>query len=125
MSNKILNKTIEEWIQGYPVIEDLINLKEVFWVNPKYENFNEAISKINIGEKHIKEAEDRLKRFAPLIRKHFSETEDLQGIIESPIEEIPLMKKELEKIYDTEIFRDKGRLITFKFLDKHLREKSC
>ena len=46
----------------------------------------------------ICEAQERLKRFAPYIAKAFPETEPSGGIIESELNEIPGMKKELEKM---------------------------
>lgn len=51
-------------------------------------------------EEDVKDAEERLKRFAPYIARVFPETRNLNGIIESPITEIPLMKQKLEQLHE-------------------------
>lgn len=86
-------KTIQEWIKEYPLINELVATKEVFWSNPKYEPFQENGDYLPFNEKDIKDAEERLKRFAPYIAKVFPETRNLNGIIESPIVPIPAMQK--------------------------------
>src|SRR5699024_6276906 len=53
----------------------------------------------------VLDAEARLTRFAPYIRRVFPEVAN--GIIESDIDEIPNMKKNMEKRFDTNI---NGRL---------------
>ena len=87
------------------ILNDIKNFKPVFWQNPNKLSADEALARINFSFADIKDAEDRLKRFAPLIKKLFPETED--GIIESPLVEIPKMKPEIEKLYGEEIH---GRL---------------
>lgn len=81
---------------------DLVkNLEPVLWHNPNKISSNIALEKINIPFEAIEDAEKRLKRFAPLIRKLFPETID--GIIESDLVEINNMKTLMEKEYNTEI----------------------
>ena len=63
----------------------------------------------------IEDAEKRLARFAPYIKKAFPETESTDGVIESPLVEISRMKKVLEETFDKEI---PGRL--FLKCDSHL-----
>lgn len=63
----------------------------------------------------IDDAEARLARFAPFIKKVFPETEPQNGLIESPLTEIPHMQKQLEEEYSTSI---PGRL--FLKQDSHL-----
>ncbi|PAB60045.1 D-serine ammonia-lyase [Anaeromicrobium sediminis] len=104
MKDKIvLGKTIDKWTKDYPLLEDLICTKEVFWTNPKYRKFDEAIKNISLSENHVKDAEERLQRFAPYIEKVFPETKDKQGIIESPIVEIPDMKDYLDAHCETNL----------------------
>lgn len=104
MKNRIVaGKTIGEWIEEFPMIMDLIATKEVFWLNPKYSSFEEAIKKVSLGESDVKDAEERLQRFAPFIAKHFPETKKLNGLIESPIVKIPNMKNELSKMFNIEL----------------------
>ena len=53
-------KTITEWTNEHPLLTELIDTQEVFWMNPNYQN-------IELSNKNVQEAEDRLKRFAPYI----------------------------------------------------------
>lgn len=78
-----------------PFIQDLKDEKEIFWINPavkikNYENFNLSMADIN-------DAEARLARFAPFIKKVFAETEKTNGIIESVLTPIPQMQKLLQE----------------------------
>lgn len=91
---KIAGKTVDEWTEEYPVINEIIKAEEVFWENPIYQSVREAATGLSIDD--MKDAESRLKRFVPYIAKVFPETEASGGIIESPLREIPEMKKWLE-----------------------------
>lgn len=93
-------KTIQDWIKEYPLINELVATKEVFWSNPKYEPFQTDVKKLPLNEKDVKDAEERLKRFAPYIAKVFPETRKLHGIIESPIVPIPAMHQQLSHMYE-------------------------
>ena len=55
--------------------------------------------RLEVSVKDIDEAEERLNRFAPFIRKCFPETEERQGIIESPLTPIPEMQHFLNDAY--------------------------
>jgi D-serine dehydratase len=99
---QIEGKTIQMWKEEYPLLNALISTKEVFWSNPKYELFKTGIGEISLNEKDVKDAEERLKRFAPYIAKVFPETKKTNGIIESPIVKIPSMQQHLEEIYNQE-----------------------
>lgn len=87
------------------IIDDLKSLKEVIWYNPNYKNFEDVKNDLPVSLEDVLDAEARLKRFAPYIKKVFPEVVD--GIIESPIDEIPKMKKKMEETYGTKI---SGRL---------------
>ena len=100
MDNKLVEGiTIEEWKKQYPLMNKIISTEEVFWTNHKYGKFEDAIKNISLSEKDVKDAEERLKRFAPYIAKVFKETEETNGIIESPIVKIPNMQKKLEELF--------------------------
>jgi D-serine dehydratase len=105
-NNFILGKSINEWKEEYPLLKDIVDTKEVFWINPKCKDFQQAIENININESDVKEAEERLIRFAPYIAKVFPETENTKGIIESPLVKIPNMKGNIESLYQAEILGD-------------------
>lgn len=59
------------------------------WINPGLRPAAEALDKLPFTIADIKEADARLRRFAPLIAKLFPETEEAGGIIESPLTEMP------------------------------------
>ncbi|WP_394136647.1 D-serine ammonia-lyase [Cytobacillus oceanisediminis] len=93
-------KTIQDWIKEYPIISELAAVKEVLWTNPKKEPFQTGAKKLPLNENDVKDAEKRLKRFAPYIAKVFPETREHRGIIESPIVSIPAMRQKLSQMYE-------------------------
>lgn len=93
-------KTIQDWIKEYPLIGELVDVKEVFWANPKKEPFQTGVKKLPLNENDVKDAEERLMRFAPYIAKVFPETRENNGIIESPIVSIPAMREKLSQMYE-------------------------
>ena len=99
----------------FPKISELIELKESSWFNPEITTFDEAIKDVGLDATNIKDASDRLKRFAPYLCKAFPETAVTNGIIESEIISIDNMKKALEEKFDTKIT---GKLLLKK--DSHL-----
>ncbi|WP_226545452.1 D-serine ammonia-lyase [Bacillus thuringiensis] len=92
-------KGIENLKEEYPLINKLIATEEVFWLNPNMEKYETAIKDSPLNEDNVKDAEERLKRFAPYIAKVFPETQEMGGIIESPLVKIVSMKRSLEKNY--------------------------
>lgn len=101
MSEKLIQgKTMDEWKKEYSLMNKIISTEEVFWTNSKYGKFEDAIKKISLSEEDVKDAEERLKRFAPYIAKVFPETQKTNGIIESPIVKIPNMQRKIEEIYN-------------------------
>ncbi|MBN8210303.1 D-serine ammonia-lyase [Bacillus sp. NTK071] len=92
----VLGQSLEKWIQEYPLIGDLVKLKEVVWENPAKGSPVQS----ELSYEDILEAEARMKRFAPYFKKAFPET---NGIIESPLSEISAMKAKLENDFDTKI----------------------
>ncbi|MDH7998804.1 D-serine ammonia-lyase [Bacillus cereus] len=96
-------KEIEKLKEEYPLLNKLIETEEVFWVNPNMEKYETAIKDSPLSEENVKDAEERLKRFASYIAKVFPETKETKGIIESPLLKIPSMKQALEKNYEQPI----------------------
>ncbi|MED1610427.1 D-serine ammonia-lyase [Bacillus paranthracis] len=96
-------KEIEKLKEEYPLLNKLIKTEEVFWVNPNMEKYETAIKDSALNDENVKDAEERLKRFAPYIAKVFPETKETKGIIESPLVKIPSMKQALEKNYEQPI----------------------
>lgn len=106
VNNLIMGKSKLQWIEEYPILKEVMDTKEVLWLNPGYKSFREAIKNINIREEEVKDAEARLKRFAPFIAKVFPETESTKGIIESPILKVGEMKHRIEKLQNVELLGD-------------------
>lgn len=96
------------------ILKDITDLKPVLWRNPKKLKSHIALGKIELKYEDILEAERRLERFAPLIKRFFPETGD--GIIESELKEIPSMKNEIEMRFGKKV---NGRL--FLKCDSHLK----
>ncbi|MGN7386140.1 D-serine ammonia-lyase [Sporosarcina sp. SAFN-015] len=92
-----------KWIEKLPLLQKIIEKQEVLWRNPLNGDSAFGITQTGITEADVKDASDRLKRFAPYIAKVFPETLAANGIIESPITRIPKMKEALASTYETEI----------------------
>ena len=78
-----------------PVVGDLMDLKETFWLNPGLWPASEALAACPLTRADVEDAAARLERFAPYIKKVFPQTEAAGGIIESPLVPIPHMRKAL------------------------------
>lgn len=85
----------------FPLVKDMQNQEEVFWLNTRIDN---KLSP-EITKEDTTDAAARLSRFAPYIKRVFPETGD--GIIESPLTEINNMKELLSRKTGAE---PKGRL---------------
>ena len=96
-------------------VRKIEGMEELVWINPKEMDYSEYEKNLPVSDEELKDAEERLTRFAPFIKKVFPETAETNGIIESPLEPIFSMQKELEKIYETEIL---GKL--YLKMDSHL-----
>jgi len=99
----------------FPIIERLAALEEVSWFNPNCTSVNVAVSDVGLDQSDIKDASDRLRRFAPYIAQVFPDTSALSGIIESEVVELFSMKSTIERQFDVVI---PGRLMLKK--DSHL-----
>jgi D-serine dehydratase len=95
----VKGKDIQTWLKQYPLLNKLISMEEVFWLNPNLKKFEAAMRTSPLTFEDVRDAEERLKRFAPYIAKVFPETRKTHGIIESPLVRIPSMKKSLEQHY--------------------------
>jgi D-serine dehydratase len=99
----IKGKTIEQWKQEIPLLNDVISLKEALWVNTNYQQVHQALKECPLTMADVKEAEERLHRFAPYIAKVFPEMKDQNGIIESPVVHIPNMKRSLQEHFQMDV----------------------
>ena len=110
-----MTTNIDQLIEQYPLIKDLIELKESTWFNSSITNLEHALPYVGMSSKDILDASQRLNRFASYLVQAFPETAKTNGIIESDLVEIASMKAHVEHEYGTKI---SGRLLIKK--DSHL-----
>lgn len=86
-------------------IEDVIAGKETLWINDKLLDFSfiDGVCQQIVSDSDILDAENRLARFANYIQKCFPETISYKGLIESPLQMIPKMQAEIEKLENIKI----------------------
>lgn len=89
-----------------PIFEDIKALREVLWINPNLQSFDNVKDNLPLSFEDVLDAEERLKRFKPYLKKVFPETKD--GTIESYISTIDNMKRRMEEDYNTNIY---GKMI--------------
>lgn len=102
-----MNTQLQTFIDSIPAVADAAALRETFWLNDKKVQENQQhITEVSPAQ--IKDASDRLTRFAPYLKKVFPELEATGGIIESELRAIPAMQNFLNEAYDAGI---QGRLM--------------
>lgn len=93
-----MTDTLKKYIDTIPAVADAAILKETFWLNDrKLPEVQQNITEVH--PEQIKDASDRLLRFASYLKKVFPELEETNGIIESELREIPAMKAFLNETY--------------------------
>ena len=104
MNNEmILGRTLEAWIERYPLLLNLRRYEPLLWMNPEYAAVEKILPELALNKGDMEEAEMRWRRFASLIQKLFPETQDAGGIIESPLKEISGMKDRLKEKHGVEL----------------------
>lgn len=98
-----------------PVVKQIADAQEVGWVNPLMKPWEEAKDTLPVTAEDIADAEVRLQRFAPFIRKCFPETIPENGLIESELTPIFQMQQFLNDTYGADV---EGKLYLKK--DSHL-----
>ena len=102
-----MNAELQAFIDTIPAVADAAALKETFWLNDKQlPEAQQSITEVNPGQ--IRDASDRLLRFAPYLKRVFPELAETNGIIESPLRSIPAMQDFLNGHYGADI---EGRLM--------------
>lgn len=104
-------------IESDPAIRRVAAGEPTVWINPDYlpVEVTDGLCQLVVPDSAIDDAEARLARFAPFIRRRFPETEPTNGLIESPLADIPRMQQALEQEYGCTI---PGRLMLK--MDSHL-----
>lgn len=105
------------FIESDPAIRRVAAGEPTVWINPDYlpVEVTDGLCQLVVPDSAIDDAEARLARFASFIRRRFPETEPTNGLIESPLADIPRMQQALEKEYGCTI---PGRLMLK--MDSHL-----
>ena len=98
MSTESKSETREQVNQR--TLGDIRDRKPIFWENDSHVPFKNLKGQLDVSVLEIKDAEARLKRFAPFIKAVFEDTVALDGLIESPISDIDKFKNALETTYD-------------------------
>ncbi|MCU6667552.1 D-serine ammonia-lyase [Enterobacteriaceae bacterium H4N4] len=91
------NANITSLVAQYPLVEELIALKETTWFNPKATSLAEGLPWVGLTQADVDDAHARLARFAPWLAQAFPETAKNHGIIESALVALPTMHSRLEK----------------------------
>ena len=107
----------ESMIAAEPALRAVADAEETAWINPRLLPFDmvDGLSQLVVSDADIADAAARLQRFAPFIRRAFPETEETNGLIESPLRPIPKMQQRLAAEYHAVI---PGRLLLK--MDSHL-----
>ncbi|WP_336824063.1 D-serine ammonia-lyase [Sporosarcina sp. USHLN248] len=92
-----------DWFRKFPLLKKVTSQQEVFWVNPRNGDSEEGIKQSGITAADVRDASERLARFAPYIEKVFPETAFANGMIESPLTAIPFAKEALSNEYGIDI----------------------
>lgn len=85
------------------ILKQLSEMTEVFWMNDKYDAYNNTANELRFTIDDIKEAEQRLLKFTPLMERIFPETRQNSGIIESPLVKIKNMQNHLDGVQEDDL----------------------
>lgn len=95
----LLGKPLSTWCNEYPLLNQLIALRETSWFNPGVADAAEALADVGLSRADVADASARLARFAPYIARAFPETASGGGIIESGIRAVPQLQARLAQRY--------------------------
>ena len=84
-------------LQQDSLIQSLQQYQEVFWFKPEIFSHEMGLAQVGLTLSDVKDAEARLKRFAPYLAQAFPETKNTFGIIESAFVNISNMQATLSE----------------------------
>lgn len=87
---------IKNFLEKEPILDNVKDLKPTVWINPDLKYGETAWENIDISIEDIKEADKRLRRFAPLLMKYFEDTKEYNGVIESPLKRIDKLENKIK-----------------------------
>ena len=91
----VAGKTLAAWEAEIPALTQIRRGEEALWLRGKKPPFEKAIEKSVLTAEDVRDASERLLRFASYIKRVFPETEKDGGILESPLVSIPKMQEVL------------------------------
>ncbi|MFV0503379.1 MAG: D-serine ammonia-lyase [Lachnospirales bacterium] len=109
-----MNQEILKIVKNDELLKKAMKMEEVFWLNKNKNEFYKTNDN-TLKKSLINDAEKRWQRFASYIKIAFPETENSNGIIESPLLNIRNMQKALEEKFKINI---EGSL--YMKMDSHL-----
>ena len=108
MPELIHGRTLAQWRQQLPEIDQVIAASPLLWVNPRYRSIERITSRTELSCDDVLDAERRLARFAPYIARVFPDTRADDGLIESPLRAVPGLQQAMESVFGWHI---PGRLL--------------
>lgn len=75
------NAKMNSLIAQYPLVKDLVALKETTWFNPGTTSLAEGLPYVGLTEQDVQDAHARLSRLPPIWQKHFLKLLPLGGLL--------------------------------------------
>ena len=100
---QIMGKSVAQLQADYPIIKRLAELEETTWINSGRLSSEKAVAQCSLTMADVQDASDRLDRFADYFKVAFPETLATDGILESPLQQIPRMQSCLNTEFNCEI----------------------
>ena len=94
-------KTMAQWLMEKPILGEIAALQETVWCNPALDLGK--TSQCAVSMEDGLDASCRLARFADYFRCVFPETQETEGLLESPLRAIPAMQACLDEDYGCRI----------------------
>ena len=76
--------------EKFPELTDVSEARETLWINPALRLG--AVKDFSLTMLDVVDADDRLRSFAPFIKSRFPETQNADGLIESPLTETVMLR---------------------------------
>lgn len=64
---KVLGKSITTWKKTFPLLQDIMDIKPVFWMNPSLKDLEKAPA-FAVSNQDIDDAAERWQRFTPFLQ---------------------------------------------------------